>query len=423
MKTKKQYTTKEIVIRVAVIVAASLAVLLLLAFVAYHAILDYYISKINIVTHEETEEGTDDMIYITVPITDDGEFDPGMFDPDPPLTEEDLPTTGGTGEPVTGEPVTGEPTTGEEPKTEETPPKTEEKPVIIDYETLMNGKNLPLICDTDTVTNILLLATDTRKAGYAGRSDVMILLSVNKETRKIVLCSFMRDLYARYPTSPRNPINGGLDKLNHAFAYGGPKLTMAVFKETFNIDVKYYVQVDFGSFISIVDSVGGLDMELSLGEVQYINSHATYGSASGFISPDYKIERLTEIAGVHHLNGVQALSHARNRTTPGFMNGSDWERTNRQRKVIIAVAEKAGKMNFSQLNTMLNTVLPQITTNIPKSMLKDMVGYLPVYLSYSIQSTRIPLAGSYQSINYNLVPDLNKNCRYLYREIYGKEAP
>lgn len=345
-----------------------LAVLALIVFGAYHAILNYYLDKINIVTEEE------ELSFETQRLSEE-------FVEETETLEETL---------------------------------TEEEE--IDLHGTFGIGNLPLICDTKNVTNILLMATDSRSKNGAGRSDTMILVSINEETGKIVLCSFLRDLYVKYPTEPKNPIKGGYDKLNHAHAYGGPALTMAVLKETFNIDVKHYAKVDFNSFVQVVDAMGGLDMELTAAEVRFINKHE-YNNAIESHTELYLVNPLEVKEGVHHLNGVQALTHARNRTI-----GSDFQRTQRQRALITAMVKKASKLSLSEINHTLETVLPLITTNMQKDMMKELIGKVPAMIGYSMESTKVPLEGTYKSKRYNMVPDLEKNCYPLYEKIYGEPA-
>ncbi len=345
-----------------------LAVLALIGFGAYHAILNHYLNKINIVTEEEK------LSFVTERIS------------------EELP---------------------EETETvQETVTEEEE----IDLHGTFGTGNLPLICDTKNVTNILLLATDSRKKGGAGRSDTMILVSINEQTGKIVLCSFLRDLYVKYPTEPQNPIKGGYDKLTHAHAYGGPALTMAVLKETFNIDVKHYAKVDFFSFVKVVDSIGGVDIELTTAEVRYINKNE-YGNAKESKTENYQVAPLEVKAGVHHLNGVQALTHARNRSV-----GSDHQRTTRQRALITAMVKKTATLSLAEINQTLEVVLPLITTNMQKDTMKSLIGKIPAMIGYDMESTKIPLDGTYTSKRYNLVPNLEKNCYPLYEKIYGEPA-
>lgn len=354
---KRKKSKKKRILRGLLIAGIVIAALFLVIWGAYHIILDHYLGMINIVTTETGE------VYETERITDEYE----------PITEEVY--------------------------TEEIEPV------------------LPLICDNEDVTNILLLATDSRN-GEAARSDTMILLSVNSKTKKVVLCSFMRDILAKYPMTPSSPVAGGYDKLNHAHAYGGPALTMAVLKETFNIDVQYYAKVDFYVFLDIVDAMGGVELYITKAEAQMINDflcveedRILFGITDEDMIPQDQIKD-----GVITLTGLQALCHARNRNL-----GSDWARTERQRNVIKALANKASKLSISQLDLVLNKTLPKVTTNIQKDMLKDLVGNLPAYLGYDIISTRIPENGMYTEQNYAIIPDLEANCNMLYEKIYGKK--
>ena len=351
-------TTKKRVrpaVRATLIIGVILLVVALLIWGAYELILDYYLSKVNVVTEEE-------LIFQTEKITMEGE---------------------------------------------------EEIPETIDLSGQLNENDLPLICNNKNVKNFLLLATDNR-GSEAGRSDSMILVSVNSQTKKIVLCSFMRDIFAKFPLEPQSPVAGGYDKLTHAHAYGGPELTMAVLKETFNIEVSQYAKVDFFSFRDIIDSMGGVDMYLTSDEIYAMNDILSWpDEANEALNVTAADQVVNQGDGMYHLTGVQALTHARNRSI-----GSDWARTQRQRDLIQAMVKKASSLSLSQLNNMLNTVLPLITTNIPKDELKDLVGNVPSYLGYEIDSTRVPLAGMYYEEGYAIIPDLKANCTDLYNRIY-----
>ncbi len=352
-KAQKEQKKKKIRTRALVIILASLAVLLLVLFGIYHWILDHYLEKVNIVT-EETGL---------------------IFETDHPETEE-----------------------------------------VVELNGEMDANNLPLICDNKNVKNILLLAVDSR-GKEAGLSDSMILLSINRKTEKIVLCSFLRDILARFPEEQGGPMAGKYSKLTHAHSYGGPELTMAVLKETFNIDVDYYAKINFYSFVDMVDIMGGVDIYMTSSEIWWINDHfLTERVETHELFPNYKKTLISGGEGMKHLNGLQALGHARNRTI-----GSDFARTERQRNLLEAMAKKATTLSLSQLNQLLNSVLPMITTNMPKSMIKDLIGDVPSYLTYEVGSTRIPGDGLYTSKDYNIIPDLEKNCAILYEEIYGEK--
>lgn len=363
-KDKRRKSKKKMWIIIGVSALSLIVVLLVAGIIIYNVMVDRYLGEINVVTKET------DLVFETQAIT----FDDGSTS------------------------VTEDP----------------------DHNGELNADNLPLICNTKHVKNYLLLAVDSR-GKEAGLSDSMILLSVNTKTGKIVLCSFMRDILAKYPAKPESPVAGKYDKLNHAHSYGGPELTMAVLKETFNIEVSQYAKINFSAFRDIVDAMGGLDMNLSSAEVNAINSIL----AETMQEPANQSLKVTSHdmlqnkgAGTYHLSGVQALSHARNRRV-----GSDYARTQRQRDLIQAMAKKATTLSLTQLDNLLTTVLPLITTNVPKEVMKDMIGDIPSYLTYDIQSTRVPGDGMFTEKNYNLIPDLEKNCFALYELIYGEKAP
>ncbi|MBQ3075386.1 MAG: LCP family protein [Clostridia bacterium] len=363
-KAGRQSEKKKKWIVIGSIVLSVLVVLTIAGIIIYNWMVDHYLDKINVVTKET------DLVFETEVITSED----------------------------------GSSSVVEEP----------------DHNGELSADNLPLICNTKDVKNFLILAVDSR-GNDAGRTDSMILVSVNSKNNRIVLCSFMRDILAKYPKEPKSPVSGKYDKLNHAHAYGGPELTMAVLKETFNIDVSHYAKVNFSAFRDIVDAMGGLDIQLSAEEARAINSilsETMQEDANKSLHVTSKDMLKNTKAGVHHLTGVQALSHARNRRV-----GSDYARTQRQRDLIEAMAKKATTLSLSQLNNLLNTVLPLITTNMPKDLMKDMIGDAPSYLTYEIKSTRVPADGMFTEKNYNIIPDLEKNCYALYELIYGEKAP
>jgi len=363
-------------------VLGGLAALSLVAVIVINLIMDHYLDKINYVTNET------DLIFATEVISSEEVY---TALPPPVSTNPDISLT---------LPLTAPPTE--------------------DHHGEVNGGNLPLICDTEYVTNILLLGTDNRDA-FAGRTDVMMLVSINEKTKDIVLCSFMRDLLVLYPESPKTPVSGRYTKLNAAHSYGGPQLVMDVMKLNFNIDIDYYAKVDFKSFVPLVDAFGGLNMNLSKAEVEYINGNIMGGDEYYYLFPNYPNRTILEVKdGVQRLNGLQALAHARNRSST---LGSDWDRTNRQRTLISQMMVQAKDLSLSQLDNLLDTVLPLITTNMPKNMLKEMVGDALSFLKFDVTSTRVPQNGKYyEDSDWNIIADLPANCRYLYEKIYGEKA-
>lgn len=355
LKPKKTKPKKAKAARVLLVTLCVIALLAGLVWAIWSAILDHYLSKVNIVTKET------DLVFQTEPI----------------------------------EPVNDSP----------------------DLHGTVDKKNLPLICNTKDVTNILLLGTDSR-TGDAGLSDSMMIVSINDKTGKIIVCSLLRDIWATYPALPKNPIGEGRqDKLNHSHSYGGPELTMAVIKETFNIEVNQYARINFTSFVDIIDAMGGIDIEISSQEAWWINLYVT-SEEMAEIFPKYPKTGVPATGGMLHLNGLQALGHARDRRI-----GSDFARTERQRTILNLMMQKAKNLSLSELDNLLDVTLPLITTNIQKQQLKKMVNSLPTYLSYEMISTRLPQQGLYTDVDYNMVLVQPDNSNYLYQLIYEEESP
>ncbi len=297
--------------------------------------------------------------------------------------------------------------------------KTEE-PEMPDLHGMLNSQNLPLICDTKDVTNILLMGVDERKTEPGpGLSDTLILVSINQKTKKIMLTSFLRDSWVEYPDEPENPIakGSGFAKINSTHIYGGPQLTMATLEKNFNIKVDYYFRVNFDSFVTVVDQMGGLDLELTEDEIWWINLYVDSEEMAAEF-PNYPKDHLPTQAGTYHLNGLQALGHGRNRRI-----GDDFARTERQRIIIGEFIKKAKQMSILDIHNTLTKFLPLVTTNMPENMIAGLEAKLLAYASYERESFQFPQRGMYTEINYNIIPDSAANCRLLYEKIYGEVAP
>ena len=192
------------------------------------------------------------------------------------------------------------------------------------------------------IINILLIGQDTRNANQRGLSDSMILVSVNKEEKTLVMTSFMRDLYIDIPSD-----KGGYyrQRINTAYAVGGmPKLNATIL-HNFGVEIDNNVEVDFSGFITIVDAMGGVDINLTKTEAWYLNKE---NANRGW--------NLQE--GLNHLNGEQALGYSRIRKID-----SDFYRTERQRTVLNKLFEKVKTMSVTELLNLAKEFLPLITTD------------------------------------------------------------
>lgn len=262
--------------------------------------------------------------------------------------------------------------------------------------------------DSSNVKNILLIGNDSRGEDR-GRSDSMILLSINNSTNKINMISLMRDTYVEVPGY------GGC-KLNAAYSYGGPELLMDTIEENFYIEVNDYISVNFTSFAGIVDSIGGVEIEVNEEEAEAIN--VLLDSKEGislFGTPD-ESDYLNG-AGVYELNGKQALSYARLRK----VGNADFERTERQRKVL---SELFGNIGFSSIFSIIGDAFPDVSTNMSKFQMYGLSLKLPFIMSfYNIEQLRIPAEDTFWSSDVDgqdvLEIDIDANLNIIEQIIYG----
>ena len=240
--------------------------------------------------------------------------------------------------------------------------------------------------------NLLLIGSDRRSAGDYGNSDAIILVTINDHTKTIYLTSFMRDLYANIEPY-------GVRKLNAAHAIGaGPKLC-EVLQTNYGVRIDNYATADFTSMETIIDILGGLDLEVNTREAAAANEHIYWIAAPRGQDPTPYYLTGTTDGSLTHLNGLQAVSYSRVRKT-----GSDYERTTRQREVLVAIMEKAKAMDISTIASLVDRFLPMITHNMDEGTVLGLIARIPSLLGYSVQQVRVPFDNYYNSINEILVP-------------------
>lgn len=266
-------------------------------------------------------------------------------------------------------------------------------------------------CRKDGVTNILLIGNDSRENGEDGRSDAMILLSISNKTKTIQMTSLLRDMYVEIPGHDGN-------RLNAAYAYGGAELLMETIEQNLGISVNRYVLVNFEAFANLVDAVGGVDLELTNDEVQYVNGYLVeYNMLTG--KPEGTDYLDASLSGMIHLNGPQALAYTRNRYI-----GTDFGRTERQRKVLSAVIKNLPKAVVTNPVGLMDGLLPNLTTNLTSGECYGLGLQAGKLLTYEIVQGSVPVDGSYQNATIRgmavLQVDFEKNKEYLQSSIYGK---
>lgn len=260
----------------------------------------------------------------------------------------------------------------------------------------------------EDVIHILLIGNDSRKDGADGRSDAMILLSVNDKTGKLYMTSLLRDMYVEIPGYEGN-------RLNAAYAFGGPELLMKTIQLNLGIDVSRYVLVNFEAFANLVDAAGGVDLELTREELEYVNGYLVeYNMLTE--RPEGTDYLDTAAEGMVHLNGPQALAYSRIRYI-----GTDFGRTERQRKVLSGVIKKLPIALITNPNQLIDGFLPNLTTNLTKNECFFLSLNAGKMLLYDMEQGSIPIEGSYRDATIRgmavLEVDFDKNRQWLLEKL------
>lgn len=257
-----------------------------------------------------------------------------------------------------------------------------------DYDTVLENVDLEGIkvnSDNDII-NILVIGNDARteKSGYSssGLTDTMIIATMDMKHKTLKTTSLMRDLYVEIP-------GYGNNKLNAANSFGGMELLYKTIATNFNIELDGYVNIGFSAFVDVIDAVGGVELELTESEVEYLNS-------TNYIRR--KKYRNVKV-GKQTLNGHQALGYCRIRKRGTTINGlrDDYGRTWRQRTTLNAVFDKVKKMPYTEWVNLANKALKHVKTDLSnKKILSYMTDVMRMGTT-TIHQLQIPLNGYYRS--------------------------
>ncbi|MCD7741918.1 MAG: LCP family protein [Ruminococcus sp.] len=278
------------------------------------------------------------------------------------------------------------------------------------------------------VMNILLIGEDLRdtEEGSAGNTDVMMIISVNTVDKTITMTSIMRDCYVNFQTDDGTWY---ATRINAAYWHGGVELTQRTIESYLNVEIDRYVLVNFTVFIDIVDALGGIDMYVTDEEANgYEGADPNGDNTRGMQNPlDEQNKYLgnpvgtdyIEEGGNLHLNGNQALAYARLR----YVGNSDYERTERQRKVIAEMIKESRDLSIVEMDALANEILPQIKTDITKSEAAQLLVDMLDYRSYEIQEFRVPADGTFTNEIISgmdvLSVDFTANAEQFRELVYG----
>lgn len=216
-------------------------------------------------------------------------------------------------------------------------------------------------------TNVALFGVDSRDGnlGEGNRTDCIIVASLNNETKEIKMVSVYRDTLLDLS-------EGTYQKCNAAYSYGGPVMAINMLNMNLDLDIEDYVTVDFGAIADTIDLLGGVEIEVTEEELPYINNYIPETAKSAVKTPE-----LLESAGLQLLDGTQATTYARIRSTAG----GDFTRTERQRLVIEKMFEKAKQADLKTLNAIIDRVFPQVSTSFT---LPEILNYASAYSEYTL---------------------------------------
>ena len=257
--------------------------------------------------------------------------------------------------------------------------------------------------------NIALLGIDSRADDYGvgNRSDCIIIASLNQETKDIKLISVYRDTYMQVEENGK----AVLDKVTHAYSYGGAQNALKALNTNLDLNITEYVTVNFDAVIAAVDAIGGVTIDIDSSELNYLNGYIDATSKSSGI----KSSHITK-TGKQTLDGVQAVAYSRIRYTAG----GDYKRTERMRTVIEAMLTKAKTLSIGQLNKLVDTILPRVSTNITAT---EILALAPSIASFNItESMGWPYETKGITLDrwYGVPVTLESNVEKLHKEVFGQ---
>ena len=231
--------------------------------------------------------------------------------------------------------------------------------------------------EESNIVNIAVLGIDQDGDGSDGRSDAIKVISLDMNNKKVKLTSFQRDTLIYIP-EPENDF----DKLNHAYWYGGAPLTLKTLNYNFDLDITRYVAFNFDAIEYIIDTIDGIELDVHENELKVTNDYIQH--LNSLSETDEDAPYLTT-GGLQMLSGRQAMAYMRNRYV-----GDDFDRMNRQNKVMEAMIDKVMNQSYTELLGLLDACLPYVETNLT---MNEIISFGTKVLTFdlkNIEQTQIP---------------------------------
>ncbi len=278
-------------------------------------------------------------------------------------------------------------------------------------------------------TTLALFGVDNRSNGNldSGNSDTIMLVSINNDTKDVKMVSIQRDTYMLVADDTYR-------KCNYAYNHGGVESAIEMLNKNLDLNISGYVSVDFYALATVVDDLGGLDLEITQRMIDTDNEKTGQNALAGYIAevenlmnyyPDEKegwkmSDCYFDKPGTYHLNGAQVVGYCRNR----YAVNNDYGRAENQRKVIKLIVEKAKKADIGKLNKIADDVFPKISTSLS---LSQCIGMAASVADYNMaESSGFPFALTTMTVNKKtgsvVVPcTLTSNVQALHKFLYEQE--
>lgn len=297
------------------------------------------------------------------------------------------------------------------------------QPVLDDSKIMVNQEVQDSIDSQESTltgyTTYALFGIDHRDKNTAlggENSDTIIIASVNNDTKDVKLVSVYRDTLL-------NLGNDTYSKANAAYAYGEAEQAITMLNTNLDLNITEYATVNFNALTTIIDDLGGLDMDMSYAEIVHMNNYCveTSEETGKDYTPIELPDRPDDIEAIqyhYHLNGVQATSYCRIRYTASL----DMGRTERQRKVIQMIVSKAKSAGLSKIFTIMDDVFPMVTTSMDKT---EILQLLPTLIGYSVdETTGFPTSFKFSNVKGSIIvpTSLESNVIELHKFLYGDES-
>ena len=254
---------------------------------------------------------------------------------------------------------------------------------------------------------IALFGNDSRFGDYETdyRTDCIMVAVINNATKEVTLFSIYRDTLVEMELDGKTFLN----KINQAY-YNGIENSLKTINKNLDLNITEYAQVNFASLADIIDSLGGVDIDVDADELKYINNYIK-DTAGVTQKPEENIQ--IKEPGFLHLNGVQAVAYCRIRYTEGW----DYKRTERMREVLTTAVDKIKKLSLKEMSDLADKLLPEVMTNIPK---KDLLGFAKLKITNKF-GWPYKTKGWENGDFYGPPITLESNVLQLHKEIYGDE--